>query len=98
MSALRCCVLLVALAGSQVVPAGGTGPTHPEKARQHPLDSSEPRQEVIERPRDTREGSEAPALPSEQVPGETDGPPLPDREEGPVAPDARSGERRDSGS
>ncbi len=98
MSALRCCVLLVALAGSQVVPAGGTGPTHPEKARQHPLDSSEPRQEVIERPRDDPQGSGAPAVPAGQVPGETDMPPLPDREEGPVAPDERSGERRDSGS
>ncbi|PNG11207.1 hypothetical protein CXK94_01110 [Stutzerimonas stutzeri] len=93
MSVLRWCVLFLALLGSQAVVAGGTGPTHPQKARQHPLDSSEPRQEVIERPRGgPRSG--APALPSERAPGEADRPPLPDREEGPAVPDERAGERR----
>ncbi|MGE4404438.1 hypothetical protein [Pseudomonas sp.] len=98
MSVLRCCVLFLALLGSQAVLAGGTGPTHPQKARQHPLDSREPRQEVIERPHDTREGSGPPALPSERAPGEADVPPLPDRKEGPVAPGEQGGERREAGS
>ncbi|GAB6390212.1 hypothetical protein [Stutzerimonas marianensis] len=32
--------------------ATGTGPTLPEKSRDHPLDNREPRQEVIEQPRE----------------------------------------------
>ena len=37
----------LALAGS--ASATGTGPTLPEKSREHPLDNREPRQEVIDR-------------------------------------------------
>lgn len=40
----------LALAGS--ASATGTGPTLPEKSREHPLDVREPRQEIIDRPND----------------------------------------------
>ncbi|WP_312591769.1 hypothetical protein [Stutzerimonas nitrititolerans] len=32
--------------------ADNTGPTHPEKSREHPLDNREPRQDIIERPQE----------------------------------------------
>ncbi|MDH2245470.1 hypothetical protein N5J76_04265 [Pseudomonas sp. GD03855] len=77
MSMLRLSILLVSLAGASAVMSDGTGPTHPEKARQHPLDSSEPRGETGEQPQDA-EKLEAPMLQPRQAPTETDVPPMPE--------------------
>ncbi|AGA88349.1 hypothetical protein PSCT_02455 [Pseudomonas sp. SCT] len=77
MSMLRLSILLVSLAGASVVMADGTGPTHPDKARQHPLDSSEPRGETGEQPQEA-EQLEAPVLQPRQAPIETDVPPMPE--------------------
>ena len=77
MSMLRLSILLVSLAGASVVMADGTGPTHPDKARQHPLDSSEPRGETGEQSQEA-EQLEAPVLQPRQAPIETDVPPMPE--------------------
>ena len=70
--------------------AAGTGSTHPEKAREHPLDSREPRQGVIEgeshgqpRPPTPESLPEAPPVIPVENPSQ------------PVRPDARSSENRD---
>src|SRR5690606_313011 len=45
--------LLVAILGVATgAMADNTGPTHPEKSREHPLDNREPRQDIIERPQE----------------------------------------------
>ncbi|MCQ2039992.1 MULTISPECIES: hypothetical protein [Stutzerimonas stutzeri subgroup] len=43
MGMLRLSILLVSLAGASTALGETTGPTNPEKARQYPLDSREPR-------------------------------------------------------
>ncbi|WP_313089019.1 hypothetical protein [Pseudomonas sp.] len=45
---MRVPLLLLTLTATAAAFADGTGPTHPNKAREHPLDAREPRQEVIE--------------------------------------------------
>jgi len=76
MSMLRLSILLVSLAGASTVIAGGTGPTHPDKARQHPLDNSEPRRDSDEKPQD-EDRIDVPVLQPRQAPIETDVPPSP---------------------
>lgn len=69
--------LLVVSAGAV---ADGTGPTQPEKSREHPLDNREPRQEIIERP---QERDAAPVPP----PGSDDSlPPTPESPSPPADP------------
>lgn len=46
--AIRILLCVSILIAAPLASAAGTGPTHPEKTREHPLDSREPRQEVIE--------------------------------------------------
>ncbi|MBA1278858.1 hypothetical protein [Stutzerimonas stutzeri] len=46
---LRIPLFLATLALASAAMATGTGPTLPEKSREHPLDNREPRQDVIER-------------------------------------------------
>ncbi|MCQ4296001.1 hypothetical protein NAU58_10465 [Pseudomonas stutzeri] len=77
MSMLRLSILLASLAGASVAMADGTGPTQPDKPRQHPLDNSEPRGESGERPQDG-DRIEAPVLQPRQAPIETDVPPTPE--------------------
>lgn len=45
---LHLLILITALASVTTVHAEGTGPTLPERSREHPLDNREPRQDVIE--------------------------------------------------
>ncbi|MCQ4257210.1 hypothetical protein [Stutzerimonas stutzeri] len=45
---MRVPVLVMMVAAAPLVSATGTGPTLPEKSREHPLDTREPRQDVIE--------------------------------------------------
>ncbi len=45
---MRVPLFLLTLMAAAAAFAAGTGPTHPNKAREHPLDAREPRQEVIE--------------------------------------------------
>lgn len=93
MSMLHLSILLISLTGASVVMADGTGPTHPDKARQHPLDSSEPRGEPGAPPQD-RQSLEAPVLQPRQAPIETDVPPMPEpREEQPGADVDAAGNR-----
>lgn len=56
---MRIPVLVMMVAVAPLVSATGTGPTLPEKSREDPLDTSEPRQDVI----DERGGSEQQARP-----------------------------------
>ena len=46
---LRIALFLATLGLASTAVATGTGPTLPEKSREHPLDNREPRQDVIER-------------------------------------------------
>lgn len=77
MTMLRLSILLVSLLGAASALAENTGPTNPEKARQHPLDSREPRQQS-DRQSDEMEQIEAPRLQPRQAPIETDVPPSPE--------------------
>lgn len=45
---MRIPVFMMVVAVSPLALATGTGPTLPEKSREHPLDTREPRQDVIE--------------------------------------------------
>ncbi|MCQ2030798.1 hypothetical protein [Stutzerimonas zhaodongensis] len=45
---MRIPVFMMMVAVSPLALATGTGPTLPEKSREHPLDTREPRQDVIE--------------------------------------------------
>lgn len=45
---MRIPVLVMMMAVAPLVSATGTGPTLPEKSRENPLDTREPRQDVIE--------------------------------------------------
>lgn len=56
---IRVPVLVMMVAVAPLVSATGTGPTMPEKSRDTPLDTREPRQDVI----DERGGSEQQARP-----------------------------------
>jgi hypothetical protein len=61
-------VLVLMVAAAPLVSATGTGPTLPEKSREHPLDTREPRQDVIE----DRSGSQdKPRPPTLEAPTET---------------------------
>lgn len=51
---LRLFFFIASLASVSAASATGTGPTLPEKSREHPLDNREPRQEVIERREDVQ--------------------------------------------
>ena len=68
-------ILLLSLAFASGVMAEGTGPTQPDKARQHPLDNSEPRDEPAEQPRQQQQLDQPPTLQPRQSPIETDVPP-----------------------
>ncbi|EWC43233.1 hypothetical protein [Stutzerimonas stutzeri] len=76
MGMLRLSILLVSLAGASTALAEPTGPTHPEKARQHPLDNREPRPQSDRQAEETQQ-IEAPLLQPRPAPGETDVPPTP---------------------
>jgi len=66
--AKRFALLLSASMAASLAIAAGTGPTHPEKSREHPLDTREPRQDVIE----GRDGNQAqPRPPTLETPEET---------------------------
>jgi hypothetical protein len=61
---LRMLVFATTLLSASSGFATGTGPTLPEKSREHPLDSREPRQDVIEQPGDTQSQPRPPTLES----------------------------------
>lgn len=46
--AMRTALFISTVMVASMAMAAGTGPTHPEKSREHPLDNREPRQDVIE--------------------------------------------------
>jgi len=75
MNFVRYGILLLSLAFASGVMAEGTGPTQPDKARQHPLDNSEPRDEPAEQPRQQQQLDQPPTLQPRQSPIETDVPP-----------------------
>ncbi len=93
MDLLRMSILLVPLLGATSALAETTGPTNPEKARQHPLDSREPRPQSGHQS-DEMEQIEAPMLQPRQAPIETDVPPTPEpRDEQPGADVDAAGNR-----
>ncbi|RRU76979.1 hypothetical protein EGJ05_06225 [Stutzerimonas xanthomarina] len=93
MGMLRLSILLVSLAGATSALAEITGPTNPEKARQHPLDNREPRPQSDQQS-DEMEQIEAPILQPRQAPIETDVPPTPEpRDEQPGADVDAAGNR-----
>jgi len=93
MGMLRLSILLVSLAGASSALGETTGPTNPEKARQHPLDSREPRPHSGQQS-DEMEQIEAPLLQPRQAPIETDVPPTPEpRDEQPGADVDAAGNR-----
>ncbi|MGK9066093.1 hypothetical protein [Stutzerimonas chloritidismutans] len=59
---MRVLLLSIGLSVTGSVLAEGTGPTHPEKSRTHPLDTREPRQDVIEQPGDKASSPRPPTL------------------------------------
>ncbi|MCQ4302531.1 hypothetical protein C1170_07130 [Stutzerimonas frequens] len=75
MSILRDGMLLLSLAFAVGAMADGTGPTQPDKARQHPLDNSAPRDDSMEQPRQRPQRDQTPVLQPRQAPIETDVPP-----------------------
>lgn len=76
---IRVPVLVMMVAVAPLVSATGTGPTMPEKSRDNPLDTREPRQDVIEE----RGGSEQqPRPPTLEVP----------RKMAPTTPPSQDGE------
>ncbi len=93
MGMLRLSILLVSLVGASSALAETTGPTNPEKARQHPLDNREPRPQS-DQLSDEMEQIEAPLLQPRQAPIETDVPPTPKpRDEQPGADVDAAGNR-----
>lgn len=60
---MRLPLLIASLVTSSAF-ATGTGPTMPEKTREHPLDNREPRQEVIDRQGDSQRQPRPPTLES----------------------------------
>jgi hypothetical protein len=85
MSMLRLSVLLASLIGASSVLAETTGPTNPDKARQHPLDNREPRPDS-DRQSEEMEPMKEPVLQPRQAPIESDVPPMPkSRDEQPGA-------------
>lgn len=92
---LRIVLFVSILVAAPLASAGGTGSTHPEKAREHPLDSREPRQGVIESDGASQGQPRPPTLETlPDVPPETpaESPPQPAR------PDTRSIENGDPAS
>ena len=75
MNFVRYGILLLSLAFASGVMAEGTGPTQPDKARQHPLDNSPPRDDSVEQPRQGPQRDQTPVLQPRQAPIETDVPP-----------------------
>ncbi|UPQ83128.1 hypothetical protein M0M42_01560 [Pseudomonas knackmussii] len=61
---MRLPLLIASLALVSSAFATGTGPTMPEKTREHPLDNREPRQEVIDRQGDSQRQPRPPTLES----------------------------------
>ncbi len=59
---LRLSFFVTSLALASTAFATGTGPTLPEKSREHPLDNREPRQEVIDRQDDSQRQPRPPTL------------------------------------
>lgn len=51
---LRLLIFAATFATASAALATGTGPTLPEKSREHPLDNREPRQDVIDQQNDTQ--------------------------------------------
>ncbi|MBD3874049.1 hypothetical protein [Stutzerimonas kunmingensis] len=93
MDLLRMSILLVPLLGATSALAEPTGPTNPEKARQHPLENREPRPQSDQQS-DEMEQIEAPVLQPRQAPIETDVPPTPEpRDEQPGADVDAAGNR-----
>ncbi|WP_312916704.1 hypothetical protein [Stutzerimonas kunmingensis] len=93
MGMLRLSILLVSLVGASTALGETTGPTNPEKARQHPLDNREPRSQSGQQS-DEMEQIEAPMLQPRQAPIETDVPPTPEpRDEQPGADVDAAGNR-----
>ncbi|MCQ2033575.1 MULTISPECIES: hypothetical protein [Stutzerimonas] len=93
MGMLRLSILLVSLVGASTALGETTGPTNPEKARQHPLDNREPRPQSDQQS-DEMEQIEAPMLQPRQAPIETDVPPTPEpRDEQPGADVDAAGNR-----
>lgn len=93
MGMLRLSILLVSLVGASTALGETTGPTNPEKARQHPLDNREPRPQSDQQS-DEMEQIEAPLLQPRQAPIETDVPPTPEpRDEQPGADVDAAGNR-----
>jgi len=93
--AIRVSLFVSILMAASLTIAAGTGPTHPEKAREHPLDTREPRQGVIENGDDSQGQPRPPTL---EAPPEV--PPVTpvERPSPPDRPDTRSGESDDSAS
>lgn len=80
---LRIPVLVLTVLAASLASATGTGPTFPEKSREHPLDSREPRQDVI----DDRDSSpDQPRPPTLEAPQE--GLPLDKSQDHRTEPDA----------
>ncbi len=93
MGMLRLSILLVSLVGASTALGETTGPTNPEKARQHPLDNRELRPQSDQQS-DEMEQIEAPMLQPRQAPIETDVPPTPEpRDEQPGADVDAAGNR-----
>jgi hypothetical protein len=59
---LRLLIFTATFAAASVALATGTGPTLPEKSREHPLDNREPRQDVIDQQNDTQRQPRPPTL------------------------------------
>lgn len=59
---LRVPIFVASLVLASAASATGTGPTLPEKSREHPLDNREPRQDVIERQDDNPSQPRPPTL------------------------------------
>lgn len=93
--AIRVSLFVSTLMAASLAIAAGTGPTHPEEAREHPLDTREPRQDVIESGDDSQGQPRPPTL---EAPPEV--PPVTpvERPSSPDRPDPRSGESEDSAS
>ena len=78
---VRIPVFVTMVAFAPLAAATGTGPTLPEKSREHPLDTREPRQDVIEgrdgrqdlsRPPTLETPAEVPSTEQPSQDGETD--------------------------
>jgi hypothetical protein len=59
---LRLLIFAATFATASTALATGTGPTLPEKSREHPLDNREPRQDVIDQQNDTQRQPRPPTL------------------------------------